>query len=781
MPSFGPVSSLPVSSLPAEAGPAISPAGSVAAAGALTLATAKSLAGSSTGAGSLAKAAAKLLAGSETASGALSNLRTIALSVGGSTTAAGSLRKAVAKPLAGSEAASGSLARVDAKGLTGSATPAGALRKAIAKPLAGSETGAGALRKAVAKLLAGSESSSGALSILRAILTGGSTTAAGSLRKDVAKPLAGSSTHAGSLQKAISKTISRLIYSDNFTGADGTNLTSRGWTQDGTYTNAVLIESNQALLPPSNPPGVVTVDLGVTDYELSMDLICNSALDTSPVEAGFVVRYASTGNFWVCYVSGSPGTGAVVQIYEVVAGVSTLRGNNSFVLSGYPHNYSLSASVSGTTLRFLIDGVVVVTAFGMTTGLSATKAGMWLHDHLPEGAFNVDNFQATSGAYGSPTVSATGGITKAVAKPLAGSSAPVGSLVKANAKVLAGSETGAGAIAKAVAKGLAGSVTGSGDETNQGSGVTALNVAGSLSASGEVAKSVAKSIAGSVTASGDESNAASGADTLLLSGSLAGAGALTKQAAKGVGGSSTPAGSLAKAAAKTDSGSMAPAGSLAKAETKAIVGSITPTGSLAKAVAKAAGGAVTASGAMVRVAGKVLAGSIAAASSLAKAVFKALAGSATAAGGLGINTSLPGTSAPSGTFHRSPARRAFTINAPRVFKRSAGRVFKGQLMGTILQTKLPADTNEARTYIFDFSQCDEAKAGETLLSATVPAVSGVTIGSPTVLTADTNFVPAGLGVKVSLVVAAALTYDLECRGLFSGGGTVVVKGQLIGE
>lgn len=102
-------------------------------------------------------------------------------------------------------------------------------------------------------------------------------------------------------------------------------------------------------------------------------------------------------------------------------------------------------------------------------------------------------------------------------------------------------------------------------------------------------------------------------------------------------------------------------------------------------------------------------------------------------------------------------------------------------MASILATSLPIDTNESVAFIFDFSAFDEALAGETLSSATVPSVSGVTIGTPTVLVSETNYVPAGKGVKVTLAVAAADTYDVECRGVFSGGSTRVVKGRLVGE
>ncbi len=138
---------------------------------------------------------------------------------------------------------------------------------------------------------------------------------------------------------------------------------------------------------------------------------------------------------------------------------------------------------------------------------------------------------------------------------------------------------------------------------------------------------------------------------------------------------------------------------------------------------------------------------------------------------------------PGGIFRRfSGLSRIFTRKAGRIFKRApAGRVFKGYPRMSILVTKIPTDTSETRAYIFDFSQCDEAKAGETLVSATVPAVSGVTIGTPAVLATETNFVPAGLGVQVTLTVAAASTYDVECHGTFSGGAIVVVKGELVGE
>lgn len=102
-------------------------------------------------------------------------------------------------------------------------------------------------------------------------------------------------------------------------------------------------------------------------------------------------------------------------------------------------------------------------------------------------------------------------------------------------------------------------------------------------------------------------------------------------------------------------------------------------------------------------------------------------------------------------------------------------------MSQILSTRLPIDVAEVRAFLFDFSQCDEAKAGLTLASATVSPSTGVAIGTPAIITTETNGIMAGLGVQVTLSVAAAAVYDVKCIGIFVGGSTVVVKGELVGE
>jgi hypothetical protein len=69
---------------------------------------------------------------------------------------------------------------------------------------------------------------------------------------------------------------------------------------------------------------------------------------------------------------------------------------------------------------------------------------------------------------------------------------------------------------------------------------------------------------------------------------------------------------------------------------------------------------------------------------------------------------------------------------------------------TIQRTTLVKDASETVSYLFDFSQFPEYVAGETLASPSVPAVSGLTIGSPAVTVADRDYVAAGGGIAVTI-------------------------------
>lgn len=100
----------------------------------------------------------------------------------------------------------------------------------------------------------------------------------------------------------------------------------------------------------------------------------------------------------------------------------------------------------------------------------------------------------------------------------------------------------------------------------------------------------------------------------------------------------------------------------------------------------------------------------------------------------------------------------------------------------ILKTVLAKDSNETVSYLFDFSAFPERKDGETIDSATIPAVSGLTIGAAAVTAAERDGVAAGSGVTATVSGGTVgTTYDLEARGTFSSGSIRVVKGQLVVE
>lgn len=131
-----------------------------------------------------------------------------------------------------------------------------------------------------------------------------------------------------------------------------------------------------------------------------------------------------------------------------------------------------------------------------------------------------------------------------------------------------------------------------------------------------------------------------------------------------------------------------------------------------------------------------------------------------------------------GVARRTPVSRAGlrTRTPGRVARRGlAGRVARGNFMG-LLQTTLPKAAAEVVGYVFDFSGMPEFAAGDTLASAAVPAVSGLTIGTPAVLAALTDGVAAGKGIQVTINGGTAGTrYVVTCLGTFASGAVRAVK------
>jgi hypothetical protein len=88
-------------------------------------------------------------------------------------------------------------------------------------------------------------------------------------------------------------------------------------------------------------------------------------------------------------------------------------------------------------------------------------------------------------------------------------------------------------------------------------------------------------------------------------------------------------------------------------------------------------------------------------------------------------------------------------------------------VSTVLREKR---TDWSRLYEFDFADFDEVVQGETLSAPSVPAVSGLTIGAPSVLGAKVL-------VRISGGTAGTL-YNLSCSVTTSGGSTISQAGVL---
>lgn len=195
------------------------------------------------------------------------------------------------------------------------------------------------------------------------------------------------------------------LLSDTFTDTNGTLLTAHtmdvggGWTQDGTATGAMTIQSNQCFPEATGVQGVVHADAGATDYTATMDLIIASGFTADfQVNQGFVFRYVDADHYWLARVTGSINSAQTLDIYENNSGF-TLQAQQGFTVNPWAgHTYGLTLVVSGTTATLTMAGVDDVTYGSMGTSLSATRVGLWSRDFDAAGELSLDTFLVTAGA-----------------------------------------------------------------------------------------------------------------------------------------------------------------------------------------------------------------------------------------------------------------------------------------------------------------------------------------------------------------------------------------------
>lgn len=143
----------------------------------------------------------------------------------------------------------------------------------------------------------------------------------------------------------------------------------------------------------------------------------------------------------------------------------------------------------------------------------------------------------------------------------------------ANTQNLTGSLTPTGAITKAAAKPLTGSPALSGSTTK----AISVNRVGALLGTGLLTKAGAKPLTGAVTPSGSVTQAAA----KPLTGGASLGGSVTQAAAKPLTGSLSPAASLAQQVLKNMTGALAAAGTLTKLVAQLFTGSLSLAGTLA--------------------------------------------------------------------------------------------------------------------------------------------------------------------------------------------------------
>lgn len=97
----------------------------------------------------------------------------------------------------------------------------------------------------------------------------------------------------------------------------------------------------------------------------------------------------------------------------------------------------------------------------------------------------------------------------------------------------------------------------------------------------------------------------------------------------------------------------------------------------------------------------------------------------------------------------------------------------------MIWTTLEKRADWSRLYEFDFSSFAEVVAGETLSSPSVPAVTGLTIGTPSVsgssILVSISGGTAGGGTRLSTGITA---YVVTCTVTTSGGRTLSLVGYL---
>lgn len=164
----------------------------------------------------------------------------------------------------------------------------------------------------------------------------------------------------------------RELHRSTFAAPDGTALSAYvpevggGWTAHaGTW-----VITGNALPAPSGASSRASYG-GLLPNTPVRETVTFSALTTG---VGVTFRQTDAANYWIAYLN--PVSNLAV-IYEVVAGGFTIRASAAFGPFATATPYAVVVTPSGAAVAVTINGIPAVSYGTMSTGLAATRAGVY--------------------------------------------------------------------------------------------------------------------------------------------------------------------------------------------------------------------------------------------------------------------------------------------------------------------------------------------------------------------------------------------------------------------
>lgn len=184
---------------------------------------------------------------------------------------------------------------------------------------------------------------------------------------------------------------SSYLLRDTFTDADGTSLASHtmdvgsGWTASG---GTWQVQSNQARkVSGTGGHDTLTADAGRADVNVSVEMTPD-AFSGGNLFGGLILRRTDDNNQWLFQIT----SGGTYRLFEKNGGGYTQRASADAAALVEDQVYTLTASLSGTTISCTLGPNTPIEYGSATHNQSATQFGV----ESEIGTINWDNFEVTA-------------------------------------------------------------------------------------------------------------------------------------------------------------------------------------------------------------------------------------------------------------------------------------------------------------------------------------------------------------------------------------------------